>query len=548
MGNTNFEIKGNIVDAIQERTYKGKLIISNNKIVDIIEDASIEEEEYILPGFVNSHVHIESSMITPLEFSKQAVKWGTVAVVSDPHEIANVLGEEGIEFMIENSKLSPMKFYFGVPSCVPATGFETSGAVLNSYKVHELLKNKDLYFLSEMMNYPGVIFNDEDVHNKLKYAKELNMPIDGHAPGLKGGDLEKYVNSGISTDHECTTIEEAEAKIKLGMKVQIREGSAAKNYEVLHSLIDLYPNDIMLCTDDTHPDDLMLGHINELVKRSVSKGLNLFNIIKAVNINPIKHYNLNVGSLQKNDSADFVIVNNLKDFSVLKTYISGEEIFNGQRVNITGFENKKLNNFVAEKITENDIKIYNKENKKVKVINCFDGDLLTKQSLENLPLNAQGEILLDTQNDIIKIVVYNRYKKSKPVVGFIKNFGLQHGAVASSIAHDSHNVIACGVTDNDIVIAINKIVENKGGIAVYNGEKTFDLQLEIAGLMTNSPIEKVASEYELLNHIVKNELGSDLYAPFMTLSFMALLVIPEIKIGDKALFDGNKFELTNLIE
>jgi len=548
MENNNFEVKGNIVDAIQERIYKGKLIISNNKIVDIVEDSKIEEEEYILPGFVNSHVHIESSMITPLEFSKQAVKWGTVAVVSDPHEIANVLGEEGIEFMIANSKLSPMKFYFGVPSCVPATGFETSGAVLNSDKVHELLKNKDLHFLSEMMNYPGVIFNDEDVHNKLKYAKELNMPIDGHAPGLKGDDLEKYVNSGISTEHECTTIEEAKAKIKLGMKVQIREGSAAKNFEVLYSLIDLYPNDIMLCTDDTHPDDLMLGHINELVKRSVNKGLNLFNIIKAVNINPINHYKLNVGSLQKNDYADFVIVNNLKDFSVLKTYINGEEIFNGQRVNISGFDNEKLNNFVAEKITKNDIKIYNKENKKVKVINCFDGDLLTKQSLENLPLNEQGEILSDTQNDIIKIVVYNRYKKSKPVVGFIKNFGLQHGAVASSIAHDSHNVIACGVTDKDIVTVINKIVENKGGIAVYNGEKTFDLQLEIAGLMTNSPIEKVASEYELLNHIVKNELGSNLYAPFMTLSFMALLVIPEIKIGDKALFDGNKFELTNLTE
>ena len=548
MENNNFEVKGNIVDAIQERIYKGKLIISNNKIVDIIEDDSIKEDYYIMPGFVNSHVHIESSMITPLEFSKQAVRWGTVAVVSDPHEIANVLGEKGIEFMIENSKLSPMKFYFGVPSCVPATGFETSGAVLNSDKVHELLKNKDLHFLSEMMNYPGVIFNDEDVHNKLKYAKELNMPIDGHAPGLKGEDLEKYVNSGISTDHECTTIEEAEAKIKLGMKVQIREGSAAKNFEVLHSLIDLYPNNIMLCTDDTHPDDLMLGHINELVKRSVNKGLNLFNIIKAVNINPVKHYNLYVGSLQKNDSADFVIVNNLKDFSVLKTYINGEEIFNGQRVNISGFENKKLNNFVAEKITENDIKIYNKESKKVKLINCFDGDLLTKQSLENLPLNEQGKILSDIQNDIIKIVVYNRYKKSQSVVGFIKNFGLQHGAVASSIAHDSHNIIACGVTDSDIVAVINKIVENKGGIAVYNGEKTFDLQLEIAGLMTNSPIEKVASEYELLNHIVKNELGSNLYAPFMTLSFMALLVIPEIKIGDVGLFDGNKFELTNLTE
>ena len=547
MENNNFEVKGNIVDAINERIFKGKVTISGDRIVDIIEDNTIVEDNYIMPGFVNAHVHIESSMITPLEFSKQAVKWGTVAVVSDPHEIANVLGEEGIEFMIENSKLSEMKFYFGVPSCVPATSFETSGAVLNSDKVRDLLKNKDLYFLSEMMNYPGVIFNDEDVHNKLNYAKEFNMPIDGHAPGLKGDDLEKYVNSGISTDHECTTIEEAEAKIKLGMKVQIREGSAAKNYEVLYQLIDKYPNEVMLCTDDTHPDDLMLGHINQLVKRSLKNGLNIFNILKAVNLNPIKHYNLDVGSLQKNDKADFIIVNNLEDLAILKTYINGKEIFNGQRVNISGHANKALNNFVAEKITEEDIKVYNKENKKIKVINCFDGDLLTKESLEILPLN-NNEILPDIDKDIIKIVVYNRYKKTKPIVGFIKNFGLKLGAVASSIAHDSHNIIACGASDEAIVMAINKIVENKGGIAVYNGEKLSDLPLEIAGLMTNSPIEKVATQYELLNHIVKHELGSELYAPFMTLSFMALLVIPEIKIGDKGLFDGKKFELTNLTE
>lgn len=548
MENINFEIKGNIVDVIQERIIRGRLVVSGNKIIDIIEDDTVLEESYILPGFVNSHVHIESSMITPLEFSKQAVKWGTVAVVSDPHEIANVLGEEGIEFMIENSKLSEMKFYFGVPSCVPATSFETSGAELNSDKVRDLLKNKDLYFLSEMMNYPGVIFDDEDVHNKLKYAQELGLPIDGHAPGLKGDDLEKYINSGISTDHECTTIEEAEAKIKLGMKVQIREGSAAKNFDVLYPLIDKYPDQVMLCTDDTHPDDLMIGHINNLVKRSIEKGLNLFNILKTVNLNPIKHYTLDVGSLQINDKADFVIVNNLEDFTVLKTFINGKEIFNGQGVNISGHANKVLNNFVAEKITEADIKIYNKENKKIKVINCFDGDLLTKESLEDLKTNNQNEILSDTDKGMIKIVVYNRYKKSKPIVGFIKNFGLKLGAISSSIAHDSHNIIACGVSDEDIVIAINRIVENKGGIAVYNGENIYDLALEIAGLMTNSPIEKVASQYDLLNHIVKQELGSELYAPFMTLSFMALLVIPEIKIGDKGLFDGNKFELTNIIE
>ena len=548
MNKNNFKISGNIVDVISETIYKGTLNIENGIIGSIDKDDNISEEQYLFPGLVNAHVHIESSMITPLEFSKQAVKWGTVAVVSDPHEIANVLGKEGVEFMIENSKLSPMKFYFGVPSCVPATSFETSGAVLNSTDVKELLQNKDLHFLSEMMNYPGVIFNDTEVHEKMNAAKELGLPIDGHAPGLNTEDITKYINAGISTDHECTTIEEAEEKIKLGMKVQIREGSAAKNFEILFPLIDKYPNKVMLCTDDTHPDDLMLGHINELVKRSIKKGLNIFNIAKSVNLNPINHYKLDVGSLQISDSADFVVFDNLEDCKILKTYIAGNEVFDGYNSVIQGISKSEINNFNAEKLTIEQLAIENTENKKVKVINCFDGDLLTKLSLENLEVNSKNEILPNLEKDILKIVVYNRYKKSEPVIGFIKNFGLKSGAIASSIAHDSHNIISIGTSDKEILASINRIVKNKGGIAVSNNNVITDLILEIAGLMTNSPIEKVATQYELLNKIVKDDLGSKLYAPFMTLSFMALLVIPEIKIGDKGLFDGKKFELCNLFE
>jgi adenine deaminase len=494
MNNSNFTIAGNIVDPVSEKIYKGILFVENGKIINIKKDDSITEEKYIFPGLINSHVHIESSMITPLEFSKQAVKWGTVAVVSDPHEIANVLGKEGIKFMINNSKLSPMKFYFGVPSCVPATSFETSGAILNSSEVKKLLENKDLYFLSEMMNYPGVIFNDEEVHNKLKYAKDLYLPIDGHAPGIKGDDLKKYVDAGISTDHECTTIEEAEEKISLGMKILIREGSAAKNFDALYPLISKYTNDVMLCTDDTHPDDLMLGHINILVKKCIEKDVDIVKIAKVVNLNPKLHYKLDVGSLQINDSADFLIIDDLKKFTILKTFINGEEVFNGQNTVIQQNASVKLNNFNAKSIKVEDIIVKNPENKKIKVINCFDGDLLTKLSLENLSTNINNEIQSDIENDILKIVVLNRYNNSKPIIGYIKGFGLKHGAIASSIAHDSHNIIAVGISNQEIVKTINQVIDNKGGIAVSNEEKLYDLPLEIAGLMTNSPIEKVASE------------------------------------------------------
>ncbi len=526
------EFIGNIVDIKNREIYKGKVITNNNIITDVIRENN-NCENYILPGLVNSHVHIESSMVSPLEFSKEAIKWGTVGVVSDPHEIANVLGIEGINYMVENSKLTPLKIFFGVPSCVPATNFETSGATINSEITKTLIKKNEFKFLSEMMNFPGVIYDDIEVHKKLQSAIKYNKKIDGHAPGLTGKHLAKYIKSGITTDHECSTLNEAIEKINLGMHIQIREGSAAKNFDNLYQLIDSHTNNTMICTDDTHPDDLINGHINEIVKKAISKNLDIFNILQVACINPVNHYNLEIGLLKKGDLADFIIVDNLKDFNVLKTIINGNIEFENNKISFTNNSFNEINNFNTTTILEQDLAL-NLEKNTVNVINCFNRDLFTKLTIENI-----------NSSDILKIVVYNRYKKTKPSVAYIKNFGLNKGSIAQSIAHDSHNIIAVGTSDKNISIAINKIIENKGGICVYDESQIYDIKLEIAGLMTNLPVIEIAEKYKLLTKKAI-EIGSKLNSPFMTLSFMALLVIPELKISDKGLFDGNKFEFIDL--
>ncbi len=535
-------IKGNIVDVIGRRIYKGIVYIENEIIVKI-EEKEVEEDIFIMPGFINSHVHIESSMLTPASFAEIAVKHGTVAVVSDPHEIANVCGNNGINFMLQSGKKTPLKFFFGAPSCVPATSFETSGHILSSKDIDNLLKRDDIYFLSEMMNFPGVIYKDSEVLKKIEFAHKYKKKIDGHAPGLSGNDLKKYADAGISTDHECITIEEAVEKIKFGIKIQIREGSAAKNFESLYQLIDLYPDMIMLCTDDSHPDDLLNGHINLLVKRALNKNLDLFNVLRSVSYNVVSHYNIDVGLLQTGDKADFIIVDNLKSLNIEKTFINGNIVYDGKSTTFTNKETTIINNFNCNKINESDIKIEN-AGEKIKVINIIDGELFT-QSFIYSHKQTDKYISSNINDDILKIVVVNRYKPSKPIIGFIKNFGLTKGAIAGSIAHDSHNIIVVGTSDSEMVIAVNKIIEIKGGIVVCNNDQTDFLELEIAGLMTNKNIYRVAKKYELLDFKAKT-LGTKLKAPFMTLSFMALLVIPELKIGDKGLFDGNKFELTSL--
>ena len=545
--NNNYTLKGNIVDINKNKIYKGIVYIENDKISRIEENKNITENNYILPGLVDAHMHVESSMLTPSQFASLAVKRGTVAIITDPHEIANVNGIEGVEFMIADSKKVPMKFFFGAPSCVPATSFETSGAILNADKVNELLKNDDIYFLSEMMNFPGVIYEDKDTIKKLEYAKKYNKPIDGHIPGIKGDDLKKYINAGVSTDHECVDLNEALEKISLGMKIQIREGSAAKNFNSLHTLIKTHNDKVMLCTDDSHPDDLTtIGHIDKIIKMGLNKGHNIIDLLKACVLNTKKHYNINLCTLQENDTADIIVVDNLENFKILETYINGEKVFSNNKINFSVEKiSNPLNNFKLEKIKKTDLLIKNK-NTEYKIINVIDGELVTTISKNK---SNNEFIYSNTEKDILKIAVINRYKKdSKPIMGFIKNFNLKSGAIASSIAHDSHNVIAVGTNDDDLFKAINIIIENKGGICVVNKNYSDSLKLEIGGLMTSENSESVAKKYTDISDYTKNKLGSKLKSPFMTLSFMALLVIPELKIGDKGLFDFSKFNLTDLFE
>jgi adenine deaminase len=540
---------GIIVDTFARRQFKGEITVENGKIMRVKEKEH-DHEQYILPGLVDAHVHIESSMTVPSVFSRMAVAKGTVAVVSDPHEIANVMGEEGIDFMLEDAKRSPLKIYFGVPSCVPATSFESAGAVLDAEAVDRLLAKEELHYLSEMMNFPGVILGFPELMAKLEAAKKYGKVIDGHAPGLRGTDLQKYIAAGISTDHECFEYEEAVEKIKLGMKILIREGSSARNFETLYPLIDEYPEAVMLCTDDSHPDTLIYeGHIDKLIRRGQEKGLDVYNLIRAAVINPVKHYGLNVGLLHEGDPADFIIVDDLKSFNVLSTFIDGKCVYENGKVLFPMEKVPATNVFNRNRISIDAVKLAappeaKKEQKKIRVIVAQDGELVTGQELA-FPKIENGNLVSDLERDILKLVVLSRYADDPVQIGFIKNIGLKKGAIASSIAHDSHNVIAVGATDEDIVAAVNRLVENKGGIVAGTPENLLDLPLEVAGLMSTLDGTEVASKYRLLNEEAR-KLGTSLESPFMTLSFMSLLVIPELKLGDKGLFDVTKFEFVEL--
>ncbi len=542
--------QGIIVDVTGRRQFKGELTVENGKVLRV-EEKDHDSEQYILPGLVDAHVHIESSMTVPSVFARMAVARGTVAVVSDPHEIANVMGVEGIDYMIEDAKKAPLKVCFGVPSCVPATPFESAGAVLDPEAVDRLLARDELHYLSEMMNFPGVVGGFPDVLAKLESAKKYGKLVDGHAPGLTGADLEKYVEAGISTDHECFTYEEAVEKIRLWMKVLIREGSSARNFEALYRLIDEYPESVMLCTDDSHPDTLIYeGHIDKLVRRGQEKGLDIYNLLRAAVLNPVEHYGLNVGLLREGDPADFIIVDDLETFNVLSTWIDGECVYDDGKVLFPTTESPAKNVFNRSKIKAEDVKLAvqpgeeNRVNRKIRVIVAEDGELVTGQELA-LPKVENGNLVSDPDRDILKMVVLSRYGDDPAQVGFIKNIGLKKGAIASSIAHDSHNIIAVGAADEDIVAAVNRLVENKGGIVVGSEEKLLDLPLEVAGLMSTRDGEEVAASYQLLNAEAR-KLGTSLKSPFMTLAFMSLLVIPELKLGDKGLFDVTKFEFVDL--
>jgi adenine deaminase len=535
-------ISGQIVDVVSKRIFNGTLHLKNGKITKIIEE-SVSENHYIIPGFIDAHVHVESAMLIPSEFARLAVCHGSVATISDPHEIGNVLGVEGVKYMINNGQKTPFKFHFGAPSCVPATVFETAGAEITVNDVKDLLALPEIHYLTEMMNFPGVLFDDPIVLAKIQAAKDAGKPIDGHAPGLMGADAKKYSNAGITTDHECFTKTEALEKLKYGMKILIREGSAAKNFDELISLLDDYPNEIMFCSDDKHPNDLVKGHINMLAKRAVAKGCNVMNVLRATSYNIIKHYKMNVGLLQENDPADFCVVTDLTDFNVTQTYIDGQLVAENNKTLIPSVEETVVNNFNCSSITVDQIKTH-ATSENVKIIEVEDGQLITKKGAAQL--NAvNGFLESDVSQDVLKIVVVNRYFNAPPAVAFVKNYGLQQGALASCVAHDSHNIIAVGVSDEDIVKAINLVVEHKGGVSLANGNEELVLPLPVAGIMSEKNGYDVANAYEKLD-VRSKELGVKLQAPYMTMSFCALLVIPELKLSDKGLFDGNKFEFTDL--
>ncbi len=547
-------VKGNIVQILERRIFYGEVQFENNQIKSITELGDAKEDEpYILPGFIDSHVHVESSMLVPSEFAKLAVVHGTVGTISDPHEIANVCGMEGVEFMIQNGKTVPFKFHFGAPSCVPATIFETAGAALLSSDVDVLLQSEDIYYLSEMMNFPGVLFNDDEVMKKIALAKKYNKPVDGHAPGLRGEDAKKYIAAGISTDHECFTAEEALDKLKYGMKILIREGSAAKNFEALIDLMHEHYQEMMFCSDDKHPDSLVEGHINQLCARAVAKGIDIFKILQAACINPVLHYKMNVGILRVGDAADFIVAKDLKNFIITQTYINGNLVAENGQTKITTTKGGTINQFSCEEKTTDDFAIPYKNEKEIFVIEALEGQLITNK-LTVTPKVVNGEIVSDIENDILKIVVVNRYHNAIVAKSFVKNFGLKNGAIASTVAHDSHNIIAVGVDDASICKAVNLVIKEQGGVSsVSNPTPTLPqgegggqptslvLPLPVAGLMSNEDGYKVAEAYTAIDKMVKEELGSHLNAAFMTLSFMALLVIPHLKLSDKGLFDGDSF-------
>lgn len=537
-------ISGHIIDIENQRIFKGEVMVEDGVITAIHEKDTVDDQ-YLLPGFIDAHVHVESSMVVPAEFARMAVVHGTVATISDPHEIGNVLGVDGVNYMIDNGKQVPFKFYFGAPSCVPATPFETAGAEIDVAGVEELLKKDEVRYLAEMMNWPGVLNNDPVVKAKIALAQKYGKVVDGHAPGLKGEQAKQYIAAGISTDHECFTAEEALDKLKYDMKILIREGSAAKNFEALIDLMNDHWEQMMFCSDDKHPDNLEEGHINLLVKRALAKGIDLFKVLKAACINPVDHYGMQVGKLRVGDPADFIVVNNTNDFKILKTFINGQLVAENGTTKIPSVENRIVNNFKTKLKKTSDFAIEAK-GKEIRVIEAMDGQLITNEL--SFELKAEnGFAISDPARDILKITVVNRYENADPAIAFIKNFGLTKGAIASSVGHDSHNIIAVGVDDESIAIAVNMIIEAKGGVSAVGGDKSMIVKLPVAGIMSPEDGYEVARQYKAIDKMAK-ELGCKLNSPFMTLSFMALLVIPSLKLSDKGLFEGTRFEFTDVFK
>ncbi|TXF88264.1 adenine deaminase [Neolewinella aurantiaca] len=545
------QVKGRLVD-LDTRTVFGAIVTINDEgYIDAIDrDPSRDDRGwYILPGFVDAHVHIESSMLLPVEFAKLAVTHGTVATVSDPHEIANVLGIEGVKYMLENAKHTPLSINFGAPSCVPATTFETAGAEIGVAEIVELLERDDILYLSEVMNYPAVLNGDMEMLAKISAAIERGKAVDGHAPGLRGEEAAAYARAGITTDHECTSAGEARDKLDAGMKILIREGSAAKNYAALHELIGEFPEKLMFCTDDSHPDDLMRGHINLLVQRAIDQGYDLFDVLTIACRNPVEHYGLDVGQLRVGDRADFIQVDDLRHMAVMSTYIKGQKVGEAGHHNLSDFDQEPINRFNCRPKTPADFAVpAGPEGAQLRVIEVFDGELVTGKKLMKPTLDDVGRPVASPERDLLKIAVINRYEDAPPAVGFVTGMKMERGAIASSVAHDSHNIVVVGVDDEAICRVANAVIAERGGIAAGRDEHLEVLPLPVAGIMSSDSGPRVAARYEALTGFARRKLRCELNSPFMTLSFLALLVIPELKLSDKGVFAAEGFELVGLWE
>jgi adenine deaminase len=543
-------ISGNIIDIKNRSISFGEIFIEGDRIsqIAIYQPFAKDGYPYISPGFVDAHVHIESSMLTPAQFARLAVIHGTVGTVSDPHEIGNVLGVRGIEYMIENARKVPFKICFGAPPCVPATPFETAGSSITPSDIQFLFEKypDEIGYLAEVMNFPGVLAADPDMMAKIAIAKRFDKPIDGHAPGLRGQDALRYAQAGPQTDHECFTAEEALDKLAAGMKIIIREGSAAKNFDALIGLSSEHYQNMMFCSDDKHPDNLVDGHINQLLARAVAAGYDVFKVMQMACINPVEHYRLPIGQLKIGDLADFVLLQDITTFTVLATYLNGQMVAKTGESLIENIESADFNNFeCSPKKTEDFTLKAQGASPKIRVIECLNGQLITLESTHEALL-AGDSIVSDVSRDLLKIVVVNRYQDAPVAVGFIKNFGLKQGAIASSVAHDSHNIVAVGVSDEAICEAVNLVIEARGGVSAVGNQQQYLVELPIAGLMSGKDGYQVAEQYAQIDGFAKETLCCTLTSPFMSLSFMALLVIPNLKMSDLGLFDGKKFSFTPL--
>lgn len=533
----DFNLRGNVVDIPGRRTYPGEVTIKDGRVA-AIDPVEGSVEGYILPGFIDAHVHVESSMLIPSEFARLAVVHGTVATISDPHEIGNVLGVEGVEFMIANGKEVPFHFFFGAPSCVPATTFETTGACIDAAEVGRLLERPEILYLSEMMNFPGVLNGDPDVLAKIAHAQRCGKPVDGHAPGLRGEAAVRYIQAGMSTDHECFTAEEALEKLAQGMWIQIREGSAAKNFEALHPLLHDHWERMMFCSDDKHPDSLVLGHLNTICARAVAAGVDVYKVLQVACLNPIEHYKLPVGRVRVGDPADLIVVDDLVGFTPRRTYIQGRLVAEDGVSHIQRVRSSTPNKFNCSPKVPGDFIVHATQDDLL-VIEPYDGQLITGK-VTMRPTVRNGACVPDPDRGLLKIVVVNRYADAPVAVGWITNLGLHKGALASCVAHDSHNIVAVGANDEDLCAAVNAVISAKGGISLADGSLQMSLPLPVAGIMSDGDAYEVARDYSAIDLAAK-ALGCTMSAPFMTLSFMALLVIPHLKMSDLGLFDGDSF-------